>query len=55
MGEYDFALMLEPTRLATNLKYPWQEAVLDTLKKDKPERRARQNRGCRKSRFRTAN
>jgi hypothetical protein len=30
--------MLEGKRLATNLKYPWQEAVLDALKEDKPER-----------------
>jgi hypothetical protein len=30
--------MLERTRLTTNLKYPWQEAVLDALKEDKPER-----------------
>ena len=30
--------MLEQTRLATNLKYPWQEAVLDALKEDEPER-----------------
>jgi hypothetical protein len=30
--------MLEGTRLATNLKYSWQEAVLDALKEDKPER-----------------
>jgi len=29
--------MLE--RLATNLKYPWQQAVLDALKEDEPERR----------------
>jgi len=33
------ALMVEQTRLATNLKYPWQQAVLDALKEDEPERR----------------
>jgi hypothetical protein len=47
--------MLEGTRLATNPKYPWQKAVLDALKEDKPEPLARQNRGSRKGRFRTAN
>ena len=30
--------MLEQTRLATNLKYPWQQAVLDAFKEDEPER-----------------
>jgi len=30
--------MLEGTRLATNPKYPWQKAVLDAVKEDKPER-----------------
>jgi hypothetical protein len=30
--------MLERTRLATNLKYRWQEAVLDALNEDKLER-----------------
>ena len=33
------ALMLEQTRLATNPKYPWQQAVLDALEEDEPKRR----------------
>jgi len=31
-------MLLEQTRLAANLKYAWQEAALDALKEDKPER-----------------
>ena len=31
--------MLKQTRLATNLKYPWQQAVLDALEEDEPKRR----------------
>jgi hypothetical protein len=30
--------MLEQTRLATNLKYPWQQPVLDALKENEAER-----------------
>jgi hypothetical protein len=30
--------MSERTRLAPNLKYPWQRAVLDALREFKPER-----------------
>ena len=31
-------MLLEQAPLATSLKYPWQEALLDALKEDKPER-----------------
>ena len=31
-------MLLDQVPLATSLKYPWQEALLDALKEDKPER-----------------
>ena len=31
-------MRLEEAPLAKSLKYPWQEALLDALKEDKPER-----------------